>query len=57
MTTANTRVKDNDRTSQAGPFAMGSGMVQPGKVGGQGFRRSTRAWSMTPVSTTTWVPV
>ncbi len=36
MTTANTRVKDNDRTSQAGPFAMGSGMVQPGKVADRG---------------------
>jgi len=32
MTTANTRVKDNDRKTQAGPFAMGSGMVNPGNV-------------------------
>ena len=35
-TTANTRVRDNDRTSQAGPFAMGSGMVRPGKVADKG---------------------
>jgi subtilisin family serine protease len=32
MTTANTNVKDNDRVSQAGPFAMGAGEVDPGKV-------------------------
>ncbi|MDP9465367.1 MAG: S8 family serine peptidase, partial [Actinomycetota bacterium] len=32
MGTANTDVRDNDRVSQAGPFAMGSGMVKPGKV-------------------------
>jgi hypothetical protein len=32
MTTANTAVKDNDRVTQAGPFAMCSGEVRPGKV-------------------------
>jgi subtilisin family serine protease len=32
MGTANTDVLDNDRVSQAGPFAMGAGMVNPGKV-------------------------
>lgn len=32
MTTANTDVRDNDRVSQAGPFAMGSGEVNPGRV-------------------------
>ena len=31
MTTADTRVRDNDRVSQAGPFAMGSGMVDLGE--------------------------
>jgi subtilisin family serine protease len=36
MTTANTKVKDNDKVSQAGPFAMGSGMVNPGKVASKG---------------------
>jgi subtilisin family serine protease len=32
MGTADTNVLDNDRVSQAGPFAMGAGMVNPGKV-------------------------
>jgi subtilisin family serine protease len=32
MSTADTEVVDNDRVSQAGPFAMGAGMVNPGKV-------------------------
>ena len=32
MGTADTDVRDNDRVSQAGPFAMGAGMVDPGKV-------------------------
>jgi subtilisin family serine protease len=32
MSTANTDVRDNDRVTQAGPFAMGAGMVNPGKV-------------------------
>jgi subtilisin family serine protease len=32
MTTANTRVKDNDRVTQAGPFAMGAGEVKPGQA-------------------------
>ncbi len=32
MSTADTDVRDNDRVSQAGPFAMGAGMVNPGKV-------------------------
>jgi subtilisin family serine protease len=36
MVTANTKVADNDRVSQAGPFAMGSGMVDPGVVGAAG---------------------
>ena len=36
MTTADTRVKDNDRVTQAAPFAMGSGMAQPGKPGQRG---------------------
>ena len=36
MTTANTRVKDNDKRTQAGPFAMGSGMVDPGRVNQRG---------------------
>jgi subtilisin family serine protease len=30
MTTANTAVRDNDRTSQATPFGMGAGQVKPG---------------------------
>src|SRR5919106_1742177 len=30
MTTANTDVRDNDRTSQATPFEMGAGQVDPG---------------------------
>jgi subtilisin family serine protease len=36
MGTANTNVRDNDRVSQAGPFAMGAGMVKPGKVAAPG---------------------
>ncbi|MBI4934007.1 MAG: S8 family peptidase [Actinobacteria bacterium] len=36
MTTANTAVKDNDRVSQAGPFAMGSGELRLGKVNAAG---------------------
>ena len=36
MTTANTNVKDNDRVTQAGPFAMGSGEVRLGKVNAAG---------------------
>lgn len=36
MVTADTYVKDNDRLTQAGPFAMGSGMVDPGVVGAAG---------------------
>ena len=36
MVTANTRVTDNDRVTQAGPFAMGSGQVNPGVVGAAG---------------------
>jgi len=36
MVTANTRVTDNDRVTPAGPFAMGSGMVNPGVVGAPG---------------------
>ncbi len=36
MVTANTRVTDNDRSTQAGPFAMGSGQVNPGVVGAAG---------------------
>ena len=36
MTTANTKVKDNDKRTQAGPFAMGSGMVDPGMVNQRG---------------------
>ena len=32
MSTADTNVVDNDRVTQAGPFAMGAGMVNPGKV-------------------------
>ena len=37
MGTADTDVRDNDRVSQAGPFAMGAGMVNPGKVAEAGF--------------------
>lgn len=33
MTTADQDVRDNDRTSQAGPFAMGAGHVDPGGNG------------------------
>ena len=36
MGTANTDVIDNDRVTQAGPFAMGAGMVNPGKVAERG---------------------
>jgi subtilisin family serine protease len=36
MTTAYTGVLDNDRHSQAGPFAMGSGHANPGKVNQNG---------------------
>ncbi len=36
MTTAFTKVHDNDEKTQAGPFAMGSGMVNPGKVARKG---------------------
>ncbi|HEX2785441.1 MAG TPA: S8 family serine peptidase, partial [Ilumatobacteraceae bacterium] len=36
MGTANTDVVDNDRVSQAGPFAMGAGMVNPGRVADRG---------------------
>ncbi len=36
MTTADTRVRDNDRVSQAGPFAMGAGMVDLGKPADKG---------------------
>ena len=36
MGTANTDVRDNDRVTQAGPFAMGAGMVNPGIVAAPG---------------------
>jgi subtilisin family serine protease len=36
MTTAHQNVKDNDRTSQADPFDMGAGHVNPGKTGSNG---------------------
>lgn len=36
MVTADTHVTDNDRVTKAGPFAMGSGMVDPGVVGAAG---------------------
>lgn len=36
MTTAYTRVRDNDRVSQAGPFAMGAGMAYLGQPGAKG---------------------
>ena len=36
MVTANTRVTDNDRVSQAGPFAMGAGQVDAGMVSDAG---------------------
>ena len=36
MGTANTDVRNNDRVSQAGPFDMGAGMVNPGKVAARG---------------------
>jgi hypothetical protein len=36
MTSAHQNVKDNDRTSQADPFDMGAGHVNPGKPGSAG---------------------
>ncbi len=36
MTTAHQKVRDNDRTSAAGPFAMGAGHVDPGRVDRKG---------------------
>ncbi len=36
MTTAFTRVRDNDRVTQAGPFAMGAGMARVGEPGHKG---------------------
>ncbi len=36
MTSASTQVRDNDRTSQATPFAMGAGHLDPGNPGDQG---------------------
>jgi subtilisin family serine protease len=36
MTTADTDVRDHDRTSQATPFEMGSGQVNPGGPGANG---------------------
>ncbi|MGB7983388.1 MAG: S8 family serine peptidase [Candidatus Nanopelagicales bacterium] len=36
MTTAYQKVRDNDRTSAAGPFAMGAGHVDPGRVNRKG---------------------
>jgi subtilisin family serine protease len=36
MTTAYTKVRDNDRVSQAGPFAMGAGMALVGSPLGRG---------------------
>jgi subtilisin family serine protease len=36
MTTADPNVRDNDRTSKATPFGMGSGEVDPGKVDQKG---------------------
>ncbi|MEO8555370.1 MAG: S8 family serine peptidase [Actinomycetota bacterium] len=36
MTTADTRVRDNDRTTQAGPFAMGAGLAVLGQPGDKG---------------------
>ncbi len=36
MTTADQKVRDNDRVSQADPFDMGSGHVDPGKVDKKG---------------------
>jgi len=36
MTTAHQKVRDNDRVSQADPFDMGAGHVDPGKVGKNG---------------------
>ncbi len=36
MTTADTRVRDNDRKTQAGPFAMGAGLAVVGDPAGKG---------------------
>ncbi len=36
MTTAQTRVRDNDRRTQAGPFAMGAGLAMLGEPGDRG---------------------
>ena len=36
MTTAETKVRDNDRRTQAGPFAMGAGLAMLGKPGDKG---------------------
>ncbi|WP_157581623.1 S8 family serine peptidase [Phycicoccus sp. Root563] len=36
MTTADTRVRDNDRRTQAGPFAMGAGLAVVGEPGEKG---------------------
>lgn len=36
MTTAYTKVRDNDRVSPAGPFAMGAGMARVGEPGSRG---------------------
>ncbi|MFL6079016.1 MAG: S8 family serine peptidase [Ornithinibacter sp.] len=36
MTTADTRVRDNDRRTQAGPFAMGAGLAVVGEPGRKG---------------------
>ena len=36
MTTADTRVRDNDRRTQAGPFAMGAGLAVLGQPGDKG---------------------
>ena len=36
MTTADTRVRDNDRRTQAGPFAMGAGLAMLGQPGDKG---------------------
>jgi subtilisin family serine protease len=36
MTTADQKVRDNDRVSQADPFDMGAGHVDPGKVNKEG---------------------
>ena len=36
MTTADIRVRDNDRRTRATPFEMGAGMADPGRVGRRG---------------------